>query len=55
MPGPVLRTTFQNWNTRDVASDPSFEAVCLFCALGIICSLAFLLAVGPVFDLGLTE
>jgi hypothetical protein len=55
MLGPVLRTTFQNWNTRHMASDPSFEAVCLFSALGIIFSLAFLLTIGPAFDLGLTE
>ncbi len=53
MPGPVLRTTFRNWNRQDV--DPSFEAVCLFSALGIIFSLAFLLTIGPAFDLGLTE
>jgi hypothetical protein len=55
MPGPVLRTTFQGWNRQDVASDPSFEAVCLFSALGIIFSLVFLLAIGPAFDLGLME
>jgi hypothetical protein len=55
MPGPVLRTTFQGWNRRDVAADPSFEAVCLFSALGIIFSLVFLLTIGPAFDLGLME
>jgi|GEM_PF-5802956 hypothetical protein len=55
MPGPVLRTTLQSWNRRDVASDPSFEAVCLFSALGIVFSLVFLLTIGPVFDLGFTE
>jgi hypothetical protein len=55
MPGPVLRTTFQGRNRQDVASDPSFEAVCLLSALGIVFSLIFLLTVGPVFDLGLTE
>jgi hypothetical protein len=55
MPGPVLRTTLQSWNRQDVASDPSFEAVCLFSALGIIFSLLFLLTIGPAFDLGLME
>jgi hypothetical protein len=55
MPGPVLRTTFQVRNRRDIVFDPSFEAVCLFSALGIIFSLIFLLTIGPMFDLGLTE
>jgi hypothetical protein len=55
MPGPVLGTTFQGWNRQDVADDPSFEAVCLFCALGIVFSLVFLLTIGPAFDLGLME
>jgi hypothetical protein len=55
MPGPVLRTTFQDWNRQDVASDPSFEAVCLFSALGVIFSLVFFLTIGPAFDLGFTE
>jgi hypothetical protein len=55
MPGPVLRTTFQSWNREAVAADSSFEAVCLFSALGIIFSLVFLLTIGPAFDLGLME
>jgi hypothetical protein len=55
MPGPVLRTTFQDWNRQHAASDPSFEVVCLFSALGIIFSLVFLLTIGPAFDLGFTE
>jgi hypothetical protein len=55
MPGPVLRTTFQGWNRQDVASDPSFEAVCLFSALGIVFSLVFLLTIGPIFDVGFMD
>ena len=55
MPGPVLRTTFQSWNREAAAADPSFEAVCLFSALGIVLSLVFLLMSGPPFDLGLVE
>jgi hypothetical protein len=55
MPGPVLRTTFRDWNRRDVVSDRSFDAVCLFSALGVIFSLVFLLTVGPAFDLGFTQ
>jgi hypothetical protein len=55
MPGPVLRTTFQSWNRQAAAADPSFEAVCLFSALGIVVSLVFLLTNGPAFDPGLME
>ena len=55
MPGPVLPTTFQDWNWQDAVCDPSFEAVCLFSALGIILSLVFLLTIGPAFDLGFME
>ena len=54
MPVQLLRTTSQDWKRWDAVSDSSFEAVCLFSALGIIFSLVFLLTIGPVFDVGLT-
>jgi hypothetical protein len=50
-----MPTTFQSWNREAAATDPSFEAVCLFSALGIVLSLVFLLANGPAFHLGLME
>jgi len=43
----VLPTTYQHWDRRDVLSEASLEAVCLFSALGIIFSLVFLLVMGP--------
>jgi hypothetical protein len=54
MPVQVLRTTSQDWKWWDAVSDSSFEAVCLFSALGIIFTLVFLLTIGPMFDVGLT-
>src|SRR5215471_16224760 len=48
MSGTLSRTTFHHWNRRDALSDDSsLEAVCLFSALGVILSLAFLLIIGP--------
>jgi len=54
MPVRVSRTTSQDWKWWDAVSDSSFEAVCLFSALGIIFTLVFLLTIGPLFDVGLT-
>ncbi len=55
MLGPVLWTSFQHGSAREVVSDPSFEAVWVFSAIGIIFSLVFLLTIGPAFDCGFTE
>jgi len=54
MPVQVLPATSRDGKRLDAVFDSSFEAVCLFSALGIIFSLIFLLVVEPAFDVGVT-
>jgi hypothetical protein len=55
MADPVWWTAARDRTRRDAVFDQSFEAVCLFSALGIVLTLLFLLTFGEAFELGLME
>jgi hypothetical protein len=55
MAGLVMWTPVRDRHVPKAELRQSFEAVCLFSALGIVLSLIFLLATGDAFDPGALE